>query len=335
MSILITGGAGYIGSHTILNALQQNQEIVVVDSLERGYKNSLDRIKEITNQAVLFHQADLRDYDSLHSIINEYKLEAAIHFAAYKSVAESEQIPQKYYENNVGGTENLLKCLVTHNVERIIFSSTAAVYDPSQNLPFDENTPTGPINAYEKSKLQAESIIIKYAQTYGLQALAFRYFNVVGAEESGRMGEDPRSCTNLVPLVMQTLLGKREEVLLFGNNFNTEDGSQERDYINVQDLADAHIKALTTQLTPGNMEIINLSTGTPTSCLKIFQLAQEISGRKLTYRVVEPRAGDPEKVYSRNEKAKQRLSWSPQKDINASIESQWKWTINNRDGYSY
>ncbi len=335
MKIIITGGAGYIGSHTVLEALKRGHRVLVIDNLERGYLEALERVERLSGIKPEFIKADLRNAEEINKIIEDFLPECAIHFAAYKSVGESEQKPDMYYENNVKATENLLLALIKNNTKKIIFSSTAAVYNPEQELPFTENSEMSPISVYGKTKAEMENLISDYAEKYGMEAIAFRYFNAVGNDDSGEIGEDPRSSTNLLPIVMQVLTGKREQVQLFGDNFNTEDGSQERDYIHVSDLASAHITAAETTLETGRMYIMNLSTGKPTSCKKVFEIAEKESGKKLNYQVVEPRAGDPERSYASNSLAKETLGWEPTRTIEVSIRDQWRWASNNPEGYKY
>lgn len=335
MKIFITGGAGYIGSHTVLAALRSNHEVVVFDSLERGYKEALERVEKLSGKKIKLIQGDLRKKDEIDNALKSEKPECVIHFAAYKSVGEAQKDPQKYIENNVEATRNLLEAMVANNVKKIIFSSSAAVYGNSKDLPITEESMTGPIGVYGQTKLDMEVLVREYTEKYNLESVSFRYFNAVGADESGEIGEDPRSSTNLLPLVVQTLIGRREKISLFGDKFNTKDGSQERDYIHVSDLAIAHILAAEKNIEPGHMVVLNLSTGKTTSCLEVFHLAEEISGRKLNYEIVDPREGDPEVLYANNQKAKEFLNWEPTRDIRKSIEDQWKWTTQNPDGYKY
>ena len=335
MKIFITGGAGYIGSHTALEALKQNHDVIIFDSLERGYKEAVERVENLSGKKVNFIQGDLRKEEEINNALESTKPDVVIHFAAYKSVGEGQKEPQKYIENNVHATEILVQAMVRNNIKRIIFSSSAAVYGINKDLPITEDSPKNPISVYGQTKLDMEKLILKYAKEHNLEAVSFRYFNAVGADESGQIGEDPRYSTNLLPLVMQTLSGKREKVMLFGNKFSTKDGSQERDYIHVSDLADAHIKAAEISIPKGEMIILNLSTGERTSCLEVFNISEEVSGKKLNYEITEPRDGDPEVLYADNAKAKQILNWEPKRNIRKSIEDQWKWTIQNPNGYRY
>jgi len=327
--ILVTGGAGYIGSITLMQILEKDYEICVVDNLERGYRQALDRVKNLSGKTFRFEKCDVRDKDKMSEIFESFRPEAVVHFASYKSVGEAEKEPEKYFDNNVGGMIVLLELMCEFGVKKIIFSSTAAVYG-NGTMPLSELSPTNPLNAYGGSKLEMEKLACDYVKK-GISTVALRYFNAVGAHISGELGEDPSRSTNLLPLVMQTLVGRRPEVLLFGNKFNTTDGSQERDYIDVYDLARAHVLAL--EKTVAGFEAINLSTGNPTSCLEVFRKSEEVSGKKLNYRVTEPRAGDPEVLYAISDKALRLLDWKPVKTIDDSITDQWHWTEKNPDGY--
>jgi|688.fasta_scaffold42471_5 UDP-glucose 4-epimerase len=333
--ILVTGGAGYIGSHTVLELLKLGYEVIVVDSLERGYLEAIDRVKKLSGESLTFVKGDLKIPEFSQKLLSVHKPDAVIHFAAYKSVEEGERDPDSYFKNNVTATEYLLQSMVDNNVKKIIFSSSAAVYGQTEILPITEEVIPKPINVYGQTKLQMEELINEYTIKFQMKSLAFRYFNAVGADESGQIGEDPRNCTNLIPIVMHTLSGKRKEVFLFGDRFKTKDGSQERDYIHVSDLATAHVKSLSSNLIAGKMEIINLSTENSTSCKDIFKIAEDISGKKLNFTVQNPRKGDPEIVYASKKKSSKFLNWEPTRNIEKSIKDQWNWTMLNPNGYSY
>ncbi len=327
--ILVTGGAGYIGSITLVELLNHGYEVCVVDTLERGYMQALDRVKKVTGKDFGFEKLDVRDKEGMRSVFEKFKPDGVIHFASYKSVGEADREPDKYFDNNVGGLKTILELMAEFGVRQLIFSSTAAVYGNGE-VPITEESPKNPMNAYGQSKLQMEELASEYVSK-GVSTVALRYFNAVGAYPTGELGEDPSRSTNLLPLVMQTLVGRREKVLLFGDNFKTEDGSQERDYIDIYDLALGHIKALEKNIkgfTP-----INLSTGKATSCLEIFKLAEDVAEKKLNYSVVEPRPGDPEVLYASNKKAETLLGWVPKKTVRDSIVDQWNWTKKNPDGY--
>jgi UDP-glucose 4-epimerase len=333
-TILITGAAGYIGSHALLEILQNTDyQVIAVDSLERGYIEAVQRVESLSGRKCMFEQGDLKDTTFVDHVMTTYKPQTIIHFAAYKSVSEGEQFPEKYHENNVIATENVLKAMVKHNCQKIVFSSSAAVYAVDQALPHTEESKLGPINIYGQTKLEMEQLIERYCKQYGLRAFAFRYFNAVGADVSGEIGEDPENSTNLLPLVLQTLVGNREKVSLFGNSFSTADGTQERDYIHVTDLAVAHLKAVQTELQPGVYIALNLSTGIPTSCKTLFELAEKVSGKHLKYEVTPPRKGDPERLFASNDRAKELLNWNPTRTIEISIKDQWNWVQKNPNGY--
>lgn len=327
--ILVTGGAGYIGSITLVELLKNDYEVCVVDTLERGYMQALDRVKKITGKDFTFEKLDVRDKEKMKLVFEKFEPDSVIHFASYKSVGEADREPDKYFDNNVGGFKSVLELMVEFGVGQLIFSSTAAVYG-NGSLPISEDSPKNPMNAYGQSKLQMEELANEYVSK-GISTVALRYFNAVGAYPTGELGEDPSRSTNLLPLVMQTLVGRREEVLLFGNNFNTNDRSQERDYIDVYDLAMGHLMALEKDIK--GFTAINLSTGKATSCLEIFKLSEEVSKKKLNYRVVDPRAGDPEVLYASNKKAEMLLGWVPKKSVRDSIVDQWNWTEKNPDGF--
>lgn len=335
MKIFITGAAGYIGSHAALQALDAGYQVIAFDSLERGFKEALDRVEKLTGKKIQFIQGDLRNKNDIYKALKETLPDVVFHFAAYKSVGESEKEPEKYYENNVNASLNLLDSMVDLGIPKIMFSSTAVVYSnkPGVSLPFTEETEPNPINTYGKTKLILEQKAKEYTAKYNLKAISFRYFNVAGAHESGDIGEDPKTSTNLIPVTCQVLIGNREKVYLFGNNFNTKDGSQERDYIHVNDIVSAHIQAISYE--SNNFEIFNLSTGKPTSCLEIFRIAQEVSGKKLNYEVTEPRVGDPEILYASSEKAQRLLNWKTKYDVTESIRTYWNWIQKNPNGYKY
>ena len=332
--ICITGGAGYIGSHTLLAALDAGYEVLVLDNLERGYRAALERVRELSGREFEFVQVDLRDKAKLTRIFAAYRPAAVVHFAAYKSVGEGEAEPEKYHENNVTATENLLEAMRAGGSAQIVFSSSAAVYGTPRELPLRETSETKPISVYGRTKLEMEELIARYTRESGWQAWALRYFNAVGAHPSGRIGEDPARSTNIVPVMMQVLTGERAELTLFGTDFDTADGSQERDYIHVDDLAAAHIRALQTPSTRGQTQALNLSCNRRTSCLELIDLLQEVTGQTLNYRVGPARAGDPEQLYAQSDLAQELLGWHPRASVRQCLEDQWRWTRANPRGYA-
>lgn len=333
--ICITGGAGYIGSHTLLLALEAGYEVLVLDNLERGYAKALEKVTEMSGKDFVFKQIDLRDQEATTRALLDFGPEAVIHFAAYKNVGEGQQKPEMYVENNVTATENLLKAMIEAGTKRIIFSSSAAVYgfvEPDQ-LPIDETSPTQPISVYGETKLDMEKLIQKYTIDHGLVSYAFRYFNAVGAHPSGDIGEDPSEVGNILPIMMKVLTGTIPELTLYGDGYNTRDGSQERDYIHVMDLAAAHIKALETEVVPGTFSAMNLSTNNSTSVMELIKLVEENSDQELPYKIGEHREGDPEILYAKSEKALAELNWKPSRTVEDSVRDQWTWTENNPKGY--
>jgi UDP-glucose 4-epimerase len=320
--LLITGGAGYIGSHALLKGIQEGYQVKVVDSLIAGHESVLQIIEDLTKQKVNFSKIDIRDKENFKKIVDEFEPDYIMNFAALKSVGEAEKFPEEYYDNNVNGLANVLSAIKGTST-KLVFSSTAAVYDPNQELPLTEESRLQPIGVYGKTKLKCEKLI----QASDIKSVIFRYFNVVGNHPDGVIGEYPEKTTNLLPLVLQALAGKRDNMTLFGCNFNTRDGSQERDYIDVNDLVDGHFLALQKDFTD-KTTIMNLGTGNPASCLELFKIAEEVTGSKLDYKIVEPRAGDPEKSFASADKALKLLDWKAKRSLKESIEAQWKWMTN-------
>lgn len=333
MNILVTGAGGYIGSHAALELLNQGHHVIGFDSLERGYQTAIRRIEHLANQQITFIKGDLLNTHDLKQVFSDHPIDAVIHFAAYKDVGEADKSPEKYYRNNVFGTLNLLQAMVDHQVSKIVFSSTSAVYGDSDVIPMHEDLPRKPKNAYGKSKATVEWILEDYYKSYNFSAIALRYFNAAGAHPSGQIGEDPRRCGNLIPLVLQTLIGQREKFLLYGNQFPTPDGTQQRDYIHVMDLATGHAAALKKLDQPG-FNVYNLGTGTANSCLQIIKLAEKTSGLKLTYEIAPPRPGDPVTTLSDPTKAQVDFGWKAQYTIEDIISHQWNWVKQNPSGYN-
>lgn len=338
MRILVTGGAGYIGSHTVLQLIEEGYEVVVLDNLERGYVEAMRRVEEISGKKVKLVKGDLRR--SIKEQISKIKnISAVIHFAAYKDVGEADKDPGKFYENNVLGTFNLLRCMSEFGINKFVFSSTSAIYGNAKELPITEQSPVQPLNAYGHTKAAIEWMLEDYAKSFlpaqagGLSSVRLRYFNAAGAHASGKIGEDPSFCGNVLPMIMQTLVGEREKFLLFGDKFPTEDGTQERDYIHVMDLASAHVAALRKLDEENGSFVYNLGTGKPTSVRTLMDLCEKVSGKKLNYEVVEPRPGDPLVVYCDPKKANEELGWKAEYGIEKIVRDQWRWVIENPRGY--
>ncbi len=335
--ILVTGGAGYIGSHTVLSLIESGYEVVVLDNLERGYQEAINRVEELTGQSIKLANVDLRDIEAMKATLAEHKdAQAVVHFAAYKSVGEADREPEKYFNNNVVGSLNLLSAMREAGVNKIVFSSTSAIYGDSEVLPMHERLPIKPKNAYGQSKATVEWMIQDFANAYQFSAVILRYFNAAGAHPSGQIGEDPKLSGNVIPMIMQTLVGTREQFVLYGDAFATADGTQERDYIHVMDLASGHVAAVKKleQEEQGRHWTFNLGTGEATSNKTLMSIAQEVSGKHLSYRVEPPRQGDPLVTVSDPTLAKEGLDWKSQKSMREIIEDQWRWVSMNPEGYN-
>lgn len=320
--ILVTGGAGYIGSHTVKYLLDEGFEVIAADNLIYGHKEAVDRRAK-------FVPADLMDKVSLKNLFDNHKIEAVVHFAAFAYVGESVEKPEKYYYNNVVGTLNLLQAMLQHNVKKIVFSSTCATYGEPQYTPIDENHPQLPINPYGRTKLMIEQIFADYEKAYGLKHIALRYFNAAGCSNDGRIGESHTPETHLIPLVLQAINGKRDKIKIFGTDYDTPDGTCIRDYIHVEDLASAHCLAL--HKLDEYSGCINLGTGIGTSVKEIITAAEEVSGKSCPVEIAPRRAGDPARLYADNRKAKEILGWQPKyTDIKEIIRTAWNWEQNKK-----
>jgi UDP-glucose 4-epimerase len=336
MKILVTGGSGYIGSHTLIQLIESGYTPVVIDNLTNSSEESLARVKKITGRAVEFIQADIRDLDALNSIFSAHQFQAVIHFAGLKAVGESVEQPIKYYENNVFGSLQLFKAMSAHKVKTIVFSSSATVYGDPISLPLNESMPTGqPTNPYGMSKLMIENILNDlYVSDNTWRIVNLRYFNPVGAHQSGLMGEDPSGIpNNLMPFITQTATGKREKLSVFGGDYHTHDGTGVRDYIHVVDLANGHIKALQkTEQEPG-LWTVNLGTGVGYSVLDMIKAFEQASGQNIPYEIVARRSGDVASCYADPSYAKQVLGWEAQLGLTEMCEDAWRWQSMHPNGY--
>ncbi len=323
MKVLVTGGAGYIGSHFVKQLIENGYKTVVVDNLSRGHKEAIhpDSVHE---------NASLLDFKKLSGIISNHKPDAIVHFAAFAYVGESVKNPALYYENNVVGSFNLIRASTDIGVNNFVFSSTCSIYGNPEKIPIDETQKSNPINPYANTKLTIEKMLDDFESAYGLRSVSLRYFNAAGADPDSNIGESHIPEPHLIPIVLQVALGKRGKVFIYGNDYDTPDGTCIRDYIHVNDLAAAHIKALEFLIEKNKSEIINLGTGYGNSVLEIIQKSEEITGRKVNYEFVERRKGDPAVLVADNKKAFNLLNWKPEYSIEDIISSAWKWHQNQK-----
>ncbi len=338
MSILVSGGAGYIGSHTVLALLEKHYDVVVFDNYANSCPESIRRVEELTGKKVKLYEADMMDEKSIEKIFNENPdITALIHFAGLKAVGESVAKPIEYYENNIGGTLNLLKVMRTHNVKNIIFSSSATVYGTPEKVPISEEAPKGVCtNPYGWTKSMIEQILTDvHTSDNEWKVVLLRYFNPIGAHPSGRIGEDPQGIpNNLVPYIAQVAVGRREQVNVFGNDYKTHDGTGVRDYIHVCDLADGHVKALEKlEKSSGGVQIYNLGTGIGYSVLDVIKAYEKACGKTLKYAICPRRAGDIDENYSDPTKALNELGWKAKYGIDDMCRDSWNWQSNNPFGY--
>lgn len=317
--ILVCGGAGYIGSHAVRQLIDKGEEVIIVDNLETGHKDAI-------HPKAKFYNVDIRNEEELDKVFAENNINEVIHFAANSLVGESMTNPLKYYNNNVHGTEILLKVMIKHDVKKIVFSSTAATYGEPKSIPILETDETCPTNAYGETKLAMEKMMKWADVAHGVKFISLRYFNVAGAHESGEIGEDHSPETHLIPLILQVPLGKREFISIFGDDYDTHDGTCIRDYIHVIDLADAHILAVKKLREGSDSNIYNLGSGNGFTVKEMIEAAREVTGHAIPAKVCERRAGDPAKLVAASAKARKELGWEPQfENVKAMISSAWKW----------
>ncbi|MBR5497774.1 MAG: UDP-glucose 4-epimerase GalE [Clostridia bacterium] len=335
MAILITGGAGYIGSHTCVELLESGYDIVVIDNYCNSCPEALERVKKITGKDFRYYECDIRDKEGLDKIFKENDINSVIHFAGLKAVGESCQKPLEYYDNNIGGTIALIEVMRENNCKTMVFSSSATVYGAENPVPFVETMKTGTTtNPYGTTKLYIETILSDIATADDeWSVVLLRYFNPVGAHISGLIGEAPSFPNNLMPYISQVAVGKREFLSVFGDCYDTPDGTGVRDYIHVVDLAKGHVKAIAYALDKKGTEIFNLGTGNGTSVLELVKAFEEANGVKVPYKIVEPRAGDIANCYANAQKAFDILGWKAEKDVTLMCEDTWRWQKNNPNGY--
>ena len=337
MSILVAGGAGYIGSHTCVDLLEAGYEVVVVDNLYNASEESLKRVEKITGKAVTFYEADILDKEALNKIFDAHEIEAVIHFAGYKAVGESVQKPIEYYHNNMTGTLVLCDVMRAHGVKNIVFSSSATVYGDPAQIPITENCPKGqPTNPYGWTKSMLEQVLTDiHTSDKEWNVILLRYFNPIGAHKSGMIGEDPKGIpNNLVPYVAQVAVGKRPALGVFGNDYDTPDGTGVRDYIHVVDLAAGHVKAIEKLRENPGVEVYNLGTGNGYSVLQVVAAFEKACGHAIPYEIKPRREGDIATCYCDPQKAKEELGWEAKYGIDEMCEDSWRWQSTNPDGYA-
>ncbi len=321
MRILVTGGAGYIGSHFARMVSKSNDEVIVADNLSRGHQESIP-------DGVQFKNVDIRDAEKISEVIRKYSPEAVVHFAAFAYVEESVEHPELYYQNNVVGSYNLIRAASENKVKYFVFSSTCSVYGNPGKVPISEEAQTNPINPYANTKLIIEMMLKDFQSAYGMKYVSLRYFNAAGADDSGEIGESHNPEPHLIPIVLEAANGKREKVSVFGNDYNTPDGTCIRDYIHVNDLSNAHVKALE-HLSSGNEStIINLGTGSGNSVMEIIKTAEKVTGKNILFGIAKRRKGDPAILVADNTKALKILNWKPKYTIDDIIRTAWRWHQN-------
>ncbi|WP_206484650.1 UDP-glucose 4-epimerase GalE [Thalassotalea sp. G2M2-11] len=336
MKLLITGGTGYIGSHTVVELLNLGHTIVIVDNLANSSTEVLSRIETITGKSPTFVHADICDRSALDCLFTEHRFDAVIHFAGLKAVGESNDIPLSYYHNNVSGSITLFEVMASHGVKKLVFSSSATVYGENNCSPLDESMPTSATNPYGQTKLMIENILFDLAKSDADWSIAcLRYFNPIGAHQSGLIGENPNGIpNNLLPYVSQVAVGKLPKLQIFGDDYDTQDGTGVRDYIHVVDLALGHVKALEQLDNIDGCQPINLGTGNGTSVLEIVNTFKDISGQDIPYDIVPRRVGDIATVFADASIANNLLGWQAKRDLAMMIEDTWRWQSNNPNGFA-
>lgn len=327
MAILVLGGAGYIGSHTVYELIDKGEEVVIVDNLETGHR-------EAVHEKARFYEGDIRNRSFIDSVFEKEEIEAVIHFAANSLVGESMTDPLKYYDNNLCGTKVLLESMVAHGIDKIVFSSTAATYGEPDSIPILETDRTCPTNTYGETKLSMEKMFHWTSVAHNLRYVSLRYFNACGAHKSGTIGEAHAPETHLIPLILQVPNGKRDAIMIFGNDYDTKDGTCVRDYIHVTDLANAHILAVEYLRKGNESNIFNLGNGVGFTVNEVIECARKVTGHEIPAILSERRAGDPATLIASSEKAKEVLGWNPAyDDLEEIIASAWKWHSTHKNGF--
>lgn len=335
MTVLVTGGAGYIGSHTVLELLNSDYEVIVIDNLSNSSEEALNRVKKITGKGLTFYEQDLLDKKALKSIFKTHQIDSVIHFAGYKAVGESVEKPLMYYHNNITSTIYLCEVMREYGVKNIVFSSSATVYGDPHKVPITEDFPLSATNPYGRTKLFIEYIMKDlHVADESWNIALLRYFNPVGAHKSGLIGEDPNDIpNNLMPYISQVAVGKLKELSVFGDDYPTHDGTGVRDYIHVVDLANGHLKALEKLETAPGLVVYNLGTGNGSSVLDMVKAFEEASGKKVPYKIARRRPGDIASCYADPSKAEEELGWTAKYGIKEMCEDAWKWQSKNPNGY--
>ena len=337
MAILITGGAGYIGSHASVEFIKAGYDIVVIDNLLNSQVQSIERVKQLVNKDFPFYKIDLLDDDALEQVFSKYEIDAVVHFAGLKAVGESISIPLKYYDNNVAGTIRLCEIMAKHQVKKLVFSSSATVYGIPNRVPINETFPLSAINPYGRSKLIIEDILRDLHTSDPAWSIALlRYFNPIGAHETGMIGENPRGVpNNLMPYITQVAIGKRDKLFIYGDDYETHDGTGVRDYIHVVDLVKGHLKALEYLDGKTGIEAFNLGTGHGYSVLELMDTFKRASGIPVAYQVVDRRPGDVAACYADATKAAKMLGWKAEKSLLEMCTDSWRWQRKNPNGYEH
>ncbi len=335
MNILVTGGAGYIGSHTCILLIEAGYNVIVFDNFSNSSIESIKRVEKIVNKSIIVIEGDIRNKDKLKEVFKNHKIDAVIHFAGLKAVGESVEQPIRYYDNNISGTVTLCEIMSEYNCKSIVFSSSATVYGDPHTTPITEDFPLSATNPYGRSKLFIEEILRDiFVADNNWNIVLLRYFNPVGAYKSGTIGEDPQDIpNNLMPFIAQTAVGKREFLSVFGDDYNTHDGTGVRDYIHVMDLADGHVKAIDKIKSFNSVMTINLGTGNGYSVLDVLKAYEKASNKKIPYKIVPRRDGDIALCYADPSYAKKILDWEAKRDINKMCEDSWRWQSGNPNGY--
>lgn len=327
MAILVAGGAGYIGSHMVKNLVEHGEDVVVADNLSTGHRDAI-------NPKAKFYEGDIRDRKFLDKIFDNEDITAVVHFAAFSIVPESMSKPLKYFDNNTGGMITLLEAMHDHDIKYIVFSSTAATYGVPEHMPIKETDPQNPINPYGLSKLMMEKMMAWADKAYGIKFVALRYFNVAGAAPDGTIGEDHGPETHLVPIILQVAQGKRKELSIFGDDYNTPDGTNVRDYVHVMDLTDAHILAIKYLEAGNKSNAFNLGSSTGFSNKQMLEAAREVTGKPIPAKMAPRRPGDPDSLVAASNKAREVLGWKPKyDDVHDIIATAWKWHSTHPKGY--